>query len=104
MKIKTNVFLILGTAFLLLTWLFTGVFRDDEFYDPDLFTKYRATFKVYFSSPIGMQDMKIEDLSPNGQLEEIAFQEFVIKQEIQNNGNGHLWFMPYVLIQLTLTF
>lgn len=69
-----------------------------------MFTKYRPTFKVNFHPPIGMQDLNLNDLPQNSRLEEVTFQEFVIKQDIQNNGNGRLWYMPFILIQLTLTF
>jgi hypothetical protein len=81
-----------------------GVFRDDEFYEPSTFTKYRPTFKVNFYSPIGMQSLSINDLPADKQQEEIAFQEFVIKRHQQNNSNAPLWYLPFILIQLTLTF
>ena len=57
-----------------------------------------------FYSPIGMQDFELKDLSPDKQIEEKAFQEFVMKQHIQNNSDPRLGYLPYILIQLTLTF
>lgn len=101
---RANIYIWLGTIFLILTWLFVGLFRDDEFYELSLFTKYRPTFKVMFYSPIGMQDLAIEDLPPDKQLEETAFQEFVIQQHEQNNDQAGFWYLPFLLIQLTLTF
>jgi hypothetical protein len=102
--VRPNIYILAGTIFLILTWLFVGLFRDDEFYEPMLFTKYRPTFKVMFYTPIGMQDLEIKDLPADKQPEEIAFQEFVIKQNIQNNAGARLWYLPFTLIQLTLTF
>ena len=104
MTTRLNTYILIGTIFLILTWLFVGLYRDDEFYEPNLFTKYRPTFKVYFHSPIGMQDLKVDDLPTDRKEEEIAFQEFVIKRHVQNNSNAQLWYLPFILIQLTLTF
>ncbi len=104
MTTRLNIYIIIGAFFVILTWLFVGLFRDDEFYEPDLFTKYRPTLKVNFYSPIGMQDLKVDDLSSEKKDEEIAFQEFVMKRNIQNNSDPSLWYLPYILIQLTLSF
>jgi hypothetical protein len=88
----------------MLTWLLVGFFRDDEFYELHMFAKYRPTCKVNFYSPIGQQDLELKDLSPEKEIEEIAFQEFVMKQHMQNNDDQRFWYVPYILIQLTLTF
>jgi hypothetical protein len=88
----------------MLTWLLVGFFRDDEFYELHMFAKYRPTFKVNFYSPIGQGDLELKDLSPEKEIEEIAFQDFVMKQHIQNNDDQRFWYVPYILIQLTLTF
>lgn len=104
MTTRPNIYILLGTVFLILTWLFVGLYRDDEFYEPNLFTKYRPTIKVIFHSPTGQSDLTFDDLSEDKRVEEIAFQEFVIKQHIQNNSNALLWYLPLILIQLTLTF
>jgi hypothetical protein len=104
MTTRLNIYLVLGTVFMLLTWLLVGLFRNGEFYEPTLFTKNRPTFKVNFYSPIGMQDLELKDLSPDGQLEEIAFQEFVVGLHQQYNADAKLWYLPLILIQLTLTF
>jgi hypothetical protein len=98
---KPNIYILLGTAFLILTWLFIGFFRDDEFYEPELFVKYRPKFKVNFYSPIGMQDFKISDLPPDKKAEEIAFQEFV---RDRYKTNRKLWYLSFLIIQLILTF
>lgn len=100
---RPNIYTLIGAVFLILTWLFVGLYRDNEFFEPDLFTKYRPTFKVNFYSPIGMQDLKVDDLPKDRKEEEIAFQEFLIKRHIQNNSNARLWYLPFILIQLTLT-
>jgi hypothetical protein len=104
MMIRLNIYILLGTVFIILTWLFVGLYRDDEFYEPHLFTKYRPTIKVNFYSPIGMSDQTVKDLPEDKQVEEISFQDFVIKRHIQNNSNAQLWYLPIILIQLTLTF
>ena len=97
MTIRLNIYLFAGTVFLLLTWLFVGLFRDNEFCELDIFTKHRPTFKINFYSPTGMSDLTVNDLTADKQVEEIAYEEFVDKRNIQ------LWFIPFVLIQLTLT-
>lgn len=104
MTTRPNIYILIGTVLLILTWLFVGLYRDDEFYQPNLFIKYRPTFKINFYSQTGMSDLTLNDLTADKQIEEIAFQEFVIKQHIQNNSNAPLWYLPIILIQLTLTF
>jgi amino acid transporter len=104
LKPTYNFYLLAGLVFLLLTILFVGVFRDDEFNEPTLFTKYRPTLKMYFHSETGMSDLTINDLSGASKSEEMAFQEFVIKQKQQNNSTAKLSYVPMILIQLTLTF
>ncbi|WP_237488018.1 hypothetical protein [Hufsiella arboris] len=104
MTARPNIYIVLGTVFILLTWLFVGIYRDDEFYEQNLFTKHRPTFNVKFHSAIGMQDLKLDDLFENRKAEEIAYQEFVIKQQLQSSSNASLWCLPFILIQLTLTF
>lgn len=104
MTTRPNIYILLGIVLILVTWLFVGLFRDDEFYEPTLFIKYRPTFKVNFYSPIGMQDLKLDDLQTERKVEEVAFREFVIERHIQNNSDASLWYLPSVFIQLTLTF
>jgi hypothetical protein len=86
-----------------LLWLFVGIFRDDEFYDPYLFIKHRPTLKVHFYSPIGMTDNTLADLTAEQRYEEIAFQEFVDNRGVQNEPDGQWWFVPFLLIQLLIT-
>lgn len=97
MKLK-NSYLIFGALFLLATWLFVGLFRDSEFKNPELFIKNRATFKLIFYSPKGMSDLSIYDLSPEKRIEEKAFNNMVEKR------NRQLSLLPYILIQLTISF
>lgn len=69
-----------------------------------MFTKHRPTLKVNFQSAIGEQDLKLEDLPEERKTEEIAFQEFVIDQHVQYNSTARLWYLPFILIQFSLTF
>ena len=55
-------FLITGLLFLITTWLFVGISRDQEFNQPDLFIKHRPSFKINFHSPGGMSNLTIENL------------------------------------------
>ncbi len=98
---KLNKYLLAGMILLLISWLFTGIYRDDEFYEPDIFIKYRPTFKMMFYSPIGMQDLDVNDLSAELQKEEIAFQEFVVQHRSFHHGFQSVLL---VLMQLALTF
>ena len=74
---------IFGGLFLLITIiffrLFFGIYLDDEFGDKNLFIKHRPTWKWKFYSPIGMSDLKIEELTKEKQIEENYYIEFVRK-------------------------
>lgn len=95
----------LGAVCTMLTWLFVGVSHDDEFRESFLFLKHRPTFQLKFHTPIGMSDMKLNDLSFRGQMEELAYQEFVVKRRIRNDGSNIIFELaPFALIQLPLTF
>jgi hypothetical protein len=85
----------------MLTWLFTGFFRDNEYNELMIFCKYRPTFKVYFYSPVMQSDISVNDLSAKDQYEEHAFEEFVMTK--QNRISKSLWYLFCILIQLTLT-
>ncbi|KRT17106.1 hypothetical protein ASU31_05380 [Pedobacter ginsenosidimutans] len=54
---------------------FCGVYVHDEFGDKELFIKHRPIWKFY--SPIGMSDIKFEDLSAEEKIEQKYFNEFV---------------------------
>jgi hypothetical protein len=96
-----NRFLIIGLLLFLITWLFVGIFRDDEFNEPALFVKHTPSFKISFYSPTGMSDLKLADLSPEAQKEALAFEKF----DPQNpEFQEKMAFLPITLIQLTLTF
>lgn len=57
--------------------LFCGVYIHDEFADKHLFLKHRPIWKWKFYSPIGMSDLKIEELSKEERIEQKYFDEFV---------------------------
>jgi hypothetical protein len=59
--------------------LFFGVYVDDEFGDESLFIKHRPIWKWKFYSPIGMSDLKMEDLTKEKQIEEKYYDEFIRK-------------------------
>ncbi len=69
--------IIVGGLSILLLWLFCGVFEDQEFSILYGFVKHRPSFKVFFYSPLGESDIKMEQLTWRKQLEEKAFNEFV---------------------------
>ena len=104
MKPLSNIYVLFGLVFFILTWLFTGVYQDAEFNEIHVFTKYRPTFKVNFHSPIGMEDLNVDDLSAEHKKEELAFQKFVVQHQRHCNGNSIIWYLPFVLIQLSLSF
>jgi len=66
----------IGLCFLLATWLFTGIYVDDEFGEHSMFLKYRPTFQYYFKSPLGMQDM------PTGYPTELAVEQAIYDEFI----------------------
>ncbi|WP_300569264.1 hypothetical protein [Flavobacterium sp.] len=73
-KIGIGIFII---AFTILIRLFFGIYVDDEFGDENLFLKHRPIWKWKFHSPIGMSDLKIEDLTKEKQMEEKYYKEFI---------------------------
>ncbi len=64
-------------TFLILVRLFFGVYVDDEFGEKSIFAKHRPTWKWEFYSPIGMSDLKMDDLSKEKQIEEKYYDEFI---------------------------
>lgn len=64
----------------LLIRLYCGIYRHDEFAENHFFIKYRPSWKWKFYSPIGQSDLKFEDLTPEKQIEEKYFNEFVREQ------------------------
>lgn len=94
----------MGLLTLLATILFCGISRDSEFYEPTIFVKHRPTIKVHFYTPTGESDMTLSDLTDEGKKEEILYREFIEEQKVYSDNLNRLWFLPPVLIQLTLTF
>ena len=79
-KIFIGIFILTTSV---LVRLFFGVYLDDEFGDKNLFMKHRPTWKWRFYTPIGMSDLKIEDLSNEKQIEEKYYDEFVRKNYLK---------------------
>jgi len=76
---KLKIIAVIVIAILIPVWLFLGIFQDREFATLYLFTKHRPTLKFFFHAPLGESDNRIEDLPPQKQYEEKAFQEFVFE-------------------------
>lgn len=60
--------------------LWFGVYVHDEFCDKHIFIKHKPVWKWKFYSPVGMSDLKLEDLSPEKQYEQKMFNEFIKEQ------------------------
>ena len=73
MKKKLAILVVL----VILCRFFIGVFSHDEFGGTHIFIKHKPTWKWKFYSPLGMSDMKLEDLSKEKQREQMLFNEFV---------------------------
>jgi hypothetical protein len=76
------IFKILGYAFGLLLIIvvfrfYVGTFSHDDFGGKHIFIKHRPIWKWHFVSPIGMSDLKMEDLPPEWQEEQQLFEEFI---------------------------
>lgn len=48
--------------------------------------------------------MNVEELTEDKKREELLYQEFVVNQGVYADNLNILWFVPPILIQLTLTF
>jgi len=101
MSVKSHIIATILLFFL--TWLFVGIYQDDEFYESNLFIKYKPTFKVFFYSPTGMSDLQLQDLTTEKKSEEIEFQKFIINQHLQTE-KGIKMILPYLIILLTFIF
>lgn len=56
---------------------FCGIYNHDEFGENHFFIKHRPIWKWYFYSPVGMSDLKFEDLSKEKQIEQKYFNEYI---------------------------
>lgn len=74
----------IGLLFLIATWLFTGIYADDEFGEHSIFLKYRPTFQYYFKSPLGMQDMPA-NYPVELAAEEAIYDEFINQKHWSDN-------------------
>lgn len=70
------------SAVILAFRLLFGVYVDDEFGGSNLFVKHRLVWKWKFYSPIGMSDMKFEELSEEQKKEQAYFDEFILQKEL----------------------
>jgi hypothetical protein len=66
-----------AVLFLLLGWLFLGVFRDPEFDDLYLFVKHRPSPHFYFYLPYGDSDVQFDSLTARERRAWLLFREFV---------------------------
>jgi hypothetical protein len=57
--------------------LWFGVYKHDEFAETHFFLKHRSTWKWSFYSPIGMSDLKPENLNEEERKEQLLFNEFI---------------------------
>lgn len=77
MNKKHKLTLVIGLLLCITIRLFCGVFEHDEFGDDVYFIKHKPTWKWRFRSPQGMSDLKIDQMTPAQQEEQILFDEFV---------------------------
>lgn len=77
MNKKQKITLTIAFSLCITIRLFCGVFEHDEFGDDVYFIKYKPTWKWRFRSPQGMSDLKIDQMTPAQQEEQILFDEFV---------------------------
>ena len=92
----------IAIVLIIFSWLFIGVFSEPEFGDKTIFVKHKPTFKIEFYSPIGESDLKLSDLNKEKQIEEIAFQEYIINQnQLKSNFSQ---FFAILLIELIITY
>lgn len=80
MKHKLPILGISIFIFLIIGRLFCGVYIHDEFADRIFFFKHKPTWKWKFYSPQGMSDTKFEELTPDQQIEQKYFDEYVTQQ------------------------
>jgi len=80
MKKKISVLILISGIGFLTIRLFCGVYEHDEFAETNVFIKHRPTWKWRFYSPIGMSDMKMEELLKEKQIEQQYFNEFITDQ------------------------
>ncbi|MDX6188742.1 hypothetical protein SGQ83_05225 [Flavobacterium sp. Fl-318] len=78
-KISITVFTF---ALILSLRLFCGVYNHDEFAESHFFIKHRPIWKWKFYSPLGMSDMKSEELSEEEQIEQKYFEEFIKERSL----------------------
>lgn len=94
--------LLFGIVLLLISYVFVGVYKDDEFFESELFIKYPPTTKLFFHSPIGQSDAQLKDLTDEQKEEEVAFQKYIIKRNIQSNNQ--LCWLAYLLVVIDFCF
>lgn len=73
-------FLILVLILLVSIRIWFGIYVHDEFGDTELFLKHRPAWKWKFYSPIGMSDLRFENLSEKQKQEQLFFKEFITDQ------------------------
>ena len=74
---KKRFIIILTLAFAIGIRLFSGIYIHDEFEETHFFIKHRPIWKWRFYSPIGVSDLKFDDLSREAQKEQLFYNEFI---------------------------
>lgn len=84
MKNRLSVVLLIITVTVLAKfWI--GFYEHDEFSsEKHIFIKHRAIWKTYFYSPRGMGDLKLSQMTPDKQIEQKLFDEFIIEHQFSN--------------------
>jgi len=77
LRVKLPITVLLVLTFALGIRLFSGIYIHDEFGEKHFFIKHRPTWKWRFYSPIGLSDLKFEELSREAQKEQLFFNEFI---------------------------
>ena len=78
MTLLTKIVLaVLLSGTLLFGCLRLGLYQDREFNDYYIFVKHKASIHIYFHSPVGESDRRLDDLTESDREAEVLYREFV---------------------------
>lgn len=80
LKRKSNI-IILIIGILIASKFWIGIYTHDEFGGKHVFIKHRPIWKTFFYSPRAMSDLKLSEMPPEKQNEQILFDEFVLENQ-----------------------